>query len=1029
MTDPTTGLLEFQRLTSVYAHRRLREQRRERRSVPPRFLVADQVGLGKTSVARAVADMQDSRRSILYLASSASILSQNLPRLAGANGRTYLPRTSLSLLAFELAGSGRGQPEQRPSQGLLVGITPIRDLNPRHAGTARERTALLGLLSSRTPRLLEEQAVVEMFALSLRKKESRYALPEHARTWRDKRLFLELETEMSDHLFAWAEKTGLGSHATAAALVRHVATTGSKRQQKLLLGRLRDLLAMVALKRLNVALVIADEFQRFDDELEHPQSERADHLTRRPMLLLSATPYKPGRIQSRGDLTDHESFIRLMKFLSQDAAYVAELKQRLDAFKHEFAALPADLKRAQVAADRLAEHLRRYMVRTERTRDASIRPLPSDADLASSGRPNPTLVALQARDVEIVRQMLRLHDRAVERRNLRARRADLVELWKSIPYPLTFTTRYRAGAGFVDLSSRAKTWPAALTSKVRDEPVSWDGGHARLGAAARVLGTDLNERLWVRPSLPYVHPTDETPSSKTLVFAAWAEAPAAIATGFNLIADRRLGSQLEAATNRQPRGRRRKQSRSQLHQLLELSRPTPATALLVLPALNLADLDPLVMAVGAGAPLTVREMLDKTAARLGRTYSGPRSKTARRVTTARVLAEALQWPDPGNWPQSFRVRGTALRGLGQGPDARAYSLDAEWRRVMAQLALAGPGTCALRALHRVFEPDVVRDQGVALISAAARIGAAITTRLGHPSAVPVVNRHADAGSNAEYWQVALRYCLTHDLQSVLDEYVHLLHEELQKKDEPSRHVDLIAARFEDVLGLPATVARVRSKIGALGGGTFARGFGERQSEESSIEGRRRVTPVTTLHAFNSPFAPFVLTTTSVGQEGLDFHRYCRRLLHWNLPRNVQDLEQREGRVDRYKSLGVRTSLAEACDLRQLESHHDPWAQIVDTASAQVSQAGKEVGLEPLWHFGAPHIDVLPLNIAASRERQQWERLLAEREIYRLVLGQTNPQAMLDKVAIDPDRREVLRQVRLDLRPPDVTESTGTNSRR
>ena len=28
-------------------------------------------------------------------------------------------------------------------------------------------------------------------------------------------------------------------------------------------------------------------------------------------------------------------------------------------------------------------------------------------------------------------------------------------------------------------------------------------------------------------------------------------------------------------------------------------------------------------------------------------------------------------------------------------------------------------------------------------------------------------------------------------------------------------------------------------------------------------------------AFNSPFWPFILATTSVGQEGLDFHLYCR----------------------------------------------------------------------------------------------------------------------------------------------------------
>lgn len=54
--------------------------------------------------------------------------------------------------------------------------------------------------------------------------------------------------------------------------------------------------------------------------------------------------------------------------------------------------------------------------------------------------------------------------------------------------------------------------------------------------------------------------------------------------------------------------------------------------------------------------------------------------------------------------------------------------------------------------------------------------------------------------------------------------------------------------------------------------------------------------------FNSPFRHFVLDTTSTGQEGLDFHVYCRKTMHWNLPSNPNDLEQREGSVNRFKGL-------------------------------------------------------------------------------------------------------------------------------
>jgi len=51
-----------------------------------------------------------------------------------------------------------------------------------------------------------------------------------------------------------------------------------------------------------------------------------------------------------------------------------------------------------------------------------------------------------------------------------------------------------------------------------------------------------------------------------------------------------------------------------------------------------------------------------------------------------------------------------------------------------------------------------------------------------------------------------------------------------------------------------------------------------------------------------------ITPTSIGQEGLDFHQYCHAVVHWNLPTNPLDLEQREDRVNRYKNYAVRKTL-------------------------------------------------------------------------------------------------------------------------
>lgn len=50
--------------------------------------------------------------------------------------------------------------------------------------------------------------------------------------------------------------------------------------------------------------------------------------------------------------------------------------------------------------------------------------------------------------------------------------------------------------------------------------------------------------------------------------------------------------------------------------------------------------------------------------------------------------------------------------------------------------------------------------------------------------------------------------------------------------------------------------------------------------------------------FNSPFFPEVLIASSVMAEGVDLHRYCRLVIHHDLDWNPSTLEQRTGRVDR-----------------------------------------------------------------------------------------------------------------------------------
>ena len=100
-------------------------------------------------------------------------------------------------------------------------------------------------------------------------------------------------------------------------------------------------------------------------------------------------------------------------------------------------------------------------------------------------------------------------------------------------------------------------------------------------------------------------------------------------------------------------------------------------------------------------------------------------------------------------------------------------------------------------------------------------------------------------------------------------------------------------------------------------------------------------------AFNSPLKPFVLATTSIGQEGLDFHNYCRRIMHWNLPGNPIDLEQREGRINRFKCLAIRQNVAEKYGT--IHFYDDIWKEMFEAAESE--KASSQSDLVPYWCFG------------------------------------------------------------------------------
>jgi hypothetical protein len=176
-------------------------------------------------------------------------------------------------------------------------------------------------------------------------------------------------------------------------------------------------------------------------------------------------------------------------------------------------------------------------------------------------------------------------------------------------------------------------------------------------------------------------------------------------------------------------------------------------------------------------------------------------------------------------------------------------------------------------------------------------------------------------------------------------------------------------------------------------------------DDESVPGQRRSQRRAAVReAFNSPFWPFVLATTSIGQEGLDFHLYCRNVVHWNLPTNPIDLEQREGRINRRNSLSIRLAMRQDVDPSELRRVDAPLiVQAIDTIVRRGTRhAHEKHGLYPNWIYEGKggttnavrrHLPIYGSSVDVDR----YARLRKRLSLYRLAFGQANQDALLDEL--------------------------------
>jgi hypothetical protein len=356
--------------------------------------------------------------------------------------------------------------------------------------------------------------------------------------------------------------------------------------------------------------------------------------------------------------------------------------------------------------------------------------------------------------------------------------------------------------------------------------------------------------------------------------------------------------------------------------------------------------------------------------------------------------------------------------------------------VLAELAIGGPAVCALRALAATTGLSC---DNHAVLTAAASTAWGFRSFFNAPDVTAVVlsreqdDSLGDREGRARYWRDAVRHGVGGNLQAVLDEHAHVLRDWLgfvALGDEASRAdaAAAIAQRMAEALAVRTSTFRVDIPQRVNGGSVpkerrmrsrFAVAFGNQSLEEG---GEARVESVST--AFNSPFWPFVLTSTSVGQEGLDFHLWCHAVVHWNLPSNPVDLEQREGRVHRFKGHAVRRNIAATPGITpSTATTGDVWDALFARAAEQRTKDDSE--MVPYWVFNEGpakierYVPILPF----SNEAAALPRLRRSLAAYRLGIGQARQEELLDflgKGLTDDELAALARRLRIDLSPPDDT---------
>lgn len=945
-----------------------------------RVLLSDEVGLGKTIVSKGVIQAvgelsdeygiwDDNTYRVVYICSNANIVKQNTENL-GIEDVMNIDESRLSMQHFIVAKKVKElQKTKKSKPRILIPLTPGTSFNLQtSAGNMNERALMFAILSH-----LDD---FKDHKTALKNRLNIYGA--NGDNWTD--IIDKYEKDIKENVCTGyrenisKEVVNDDCYQEAKDLLLKAIALNDYNTTNKAITLFRIIFCKISMKELNPDLVIMDEFQRFSSLLDLEGNSEEAMLTRTffgkedgPFILLvSATPYKPfttlEELNENKIDEQYQDFNKLADFLFDGREDIV-FQQVWHDYSKELCHISSDNLDILIAKKNIAEDtMYEAMSRTERYRNSS---------------QDDTYLKISTGDIASYCQMQEVLGECNKMSEGRFGVKTLpMEYAKSSPYLLSFMDKYKLkeklAKAYTEHPWKIKQKQQYLIKKKNINTYERiPSCNAKLDKLSNILFGEKGEKhgeqlFWIPASHPYYKiPASNVFAknhdfSKVLVFSAWEMVPRMIACMISYaIEQKSISHAFPSATYTNTK------ENSEKDALDKQEGEKAGTGRLRRESLELVTCCSDFLKDAYNPKAYLGNDLKEIKAGIKENFKNTsRFTLVEQPTTAKFLLEAIKLLD-SNTEEKILISEDGLDTL-------------------VNMAIGSPGICFYRLLGN---KDLAQE-------AATKICNNIFNRRYNAAVIDILYNKKSVQT---YFKQVIDYCVMGNLQAVLDEFAYMIDE----RSNGERNVEMIQKRM-----IESFIDRNYQEIDTT------ESFGKEKKKKWRIRthyampyGNIRMTDQATNRAndvrlaFNSPFRPFILASTSVGQEGLDFHWYCRKIMHWNISSNPQDMEQREGRIDRYKSLFVRRNVA------KFHPETYTWNEMFDLARTEAKEKGF-CELVPYWSIPQDMLksiaetdreyieSIVPL-YPLSMDYDRYRHMKSVLRLYRLTMGQPRQEELLE----------------------------------